>query len=256
MIVLLSPAKRLEETRPPPVEATEPRFQAQARTIARAAKRLKPADLGALMHISPALADLNAGRFKSFGRSPGRPAAFTFAGDVYRGLDAWSLDDTAMAFAQAHLRILSGLYGWLRPLDRIEPYRLEMGVGFAVGAAPTLVDYWRPKLTRALHEAAGDGPVVNLASVEYFAPLKAARLAGGVIDVRFLAGSPNGAPRFESFAAKHARGAMARWICEMGIDRRGDLDGFDRDGYALDRAASADRQLVFVRRKDHRAGLS
>lgn len=146
MLVLLSPAKRLDETSPiPGLVPSEPRFGIEARRIARVARTRSADDLRALMGISAALAELNVDRFKRFGRgqSP-RPAAFTFAGDVYRGFDAPSLDAQALAFAQARVRMLSGLYGMLRPLDLIEPYRLEMGIKLAVGTAPSLVDYWGP----------------------------------------------------------------------------------------------------------------
>lgn len=251
MLVLLSPAKRLEEVRDaPPIEVTTPRFAGEARVIGRVARRLGADGLAQLMGISPTLATLNAARFDAFGRgATRRPAIFTFAGDVYRGFDAWSLAPDALAYAQSHVRLLSGLYGWLRPFDAIEPYRLEMGVGLAVGRAASLVDYWAPKLARAARDelAAAGGPIVNLASIEYFAPLSRARLGVPVIEARFETAGANGARRFDSFAAKHARGAMARWICERGVERAGDLEDFDGDGYAFDRAGSTAERLLFVK---------
>ena len=131
MLILLSPAKTLDLTTPFADVPSEPRFAAEAARLARAAAKLTPAELSALMHISPALGELNARRFKSFAKTDLRPAIRTFAGDVYRGFDATSADEAALDYAQDHLRILSGLYGVLRPLDAMRPYRLEMGTRWA-----------------------------------------------------------------------------------------------------------------------------
>lgn len=149
MIILISPAKSLDLETPYTEQPTEPRFAAEAARIARAAAKLAPEELSALMHISPALGELNSKRFKTFRAAAERPAIRTFAGDVYRGFDAASADDDTIAFAQDHLRILSGLYGLLRPLDAIRPYRLEMGTRWAPEGGK-LTDHWGKKVVRAV----------------------------------------------------------------------------------------------------------
>ncbi|WP_174297825.1 YaaA family protein [Sphingomonas bacterium] len=236
MIALLSPAKTLDyRSAPPPVDATRPRFASEARTLAAAAGRLGPGRLGELMGISAKLAALNADRFRSFEAGEERPALYAFAGDVYRGLEARTLEPEAVDFAQDHLRMLSGLYGLLRPLDAIRPYRLEMGTAWAP-RRKRLTDWWGNRIARALGEdlaAEGSGVVLNLASREYWASV-AGRLPAGVrvVTVDFRQAGPDG-PRFESFAAKRARGACARWMAEHRIADVDAMKGFDSDGYAF-----------------------
>ena len=183
MLAVISPAKTLDYQRPlPPLEVTRPAFAEDAETLARAAARLSAKRLGELMSISPALAKLNAGRFRSFGEQPERPALFAFAGDVYTGLEARSLEEPAITFAQDHLRILSGLYGLLRPLDAIRPYRLEMGTRWAPGRKRDLYAWWQDRVAERLANdlaAIGSDTIVNLASKEYWAAV-AGRLPGGV----------------------------------------------------------------------------
>jgi len=244
MIALLSPAKTLDYARPlPPVTATQPRFADTADALAKSAANLTQKRLAELMHISPALAKLNADRFATFGDAPERPALFAFAGDVYTGFEARSLDEAAVAFAQDHVRMLSGLYGLLRPLDAMRPYRLEMGTRWAPRRT-SLYEFWGDRIAAAVREdvaADGSGVVLNLASQEYFAAV-AGKLSGvRVIDVDFREPGPDG-PRFVSFNAKRARGMMARWLCEHRIANVEDMKGFDSDGYRFDTAASeADR---------------
>ena len=234
MIAVLSPAKTLDYASPfPPVEATRPRFEEEAGVLAAAAGRLGPKRLGELMGISAKLAALNTARFRGFEAAEARPALFAFAGDVYRGLEARTLEPEATAFAQGHVRLLSGLYGLLRPLDLIRPYRLEMGTRWAP-RRKSLTDWWGDRIAAALADdlaAEGSGTVLNLASQEYWAAL-AGRLPAGVrvVAVDFRQAGPDG-PRFESFAAKRARGTMARWMAEHRIEEIDAMKGFDGDGY-------------------------
>ena len=176
MLAVLSPAKSLDlDSAVPPVDTTWPRFAADAAMLAKAAAKLRPKALGKLMHISPALAELNAGRFHDFDPAAdpagARPALYTFDGDVYMGLRGPDMDAATRDFAQDHVRILSGLYGILRPLDRIQPYRLEMGTNFGVGRKKTLYAVWGDRLAAALaDDLAGhdDRTLVNLASEGIF----------------------------------------------------------------------------------------
>lgn len=250
MIVLLSPAKTLDLDSPvPPVRQTAPRFGAEAATLARSAARLPQKRLRALMDISPALAKLNHERFVGFADAEERPALYTFAGDVYHGLDAPTLDEAAVAFAQDHVRILSGLYGLVRPLDLIRPYRLEMGVRWAPRRRK-LTDWWGGRVADALVAdlaTDGSGVVLNLASQEYWSAVEG-RLPPSVrvIAVDFREGSDR---RFVSFHAKRARGAMARWLVEHRIADPEAMRGFDADGYRLDATTSEPDRWRFVR--DH-----
>lgn len=246
MIAVLSPAKTLDyETPLPDLGSTRPRFDSEAATLAAAASHLTQKRLSDLMKISPALAKLNADRFRDFPQAPERPAMFAFAGDVYTGLDAQTLEPEAVTFAQDHLRLLSGLYGLLRPLDAMRPYRLEMGTRWAP-RKPKLTDWWGDRIAQALAEdvaAEETGVVLNLASQEYWAAV-AGRLPAGirVVAVDFREGD-----RFVSFHAKKARGLMARWMIEHRITDIDAMRGFDSDGYAFDAAASTDEQWRFVR---------
>lgn len=236
MIALLSPAKTLDfESVLPPLDASVPHFADEARSLARSASNLTQKRLSELMHISPRLAKLNADRFRDFPDLPERPALFAFAGDVYTGFEADTLDEAGIAFAQNHVRILSGLYGLLRPLDAIRPYRLEMGTRWAP-RHKCLTDWWGDRIARLLLdqiEAEGSGVVLNLASQEYFAAVKDRLKGVRVIDVDFREPGPNG-PRFVSFNAKRARGMMARWLCEHHIRDVEAMRGFDSDGYRFD----------------------
>ncbi len=250
MLILLSPAKTLDFATPFADAATKPRFATDASRLARAAARLGPARLGDLMHISAALADLNHQRFKAFAKAEQRPAIRAFAGDVYRGFDAASADADTLAFAQDHLRLLSGLYGALRPLDAIRPYRLEMGTRWAP-AADRLVDYWGAKVAKALAadlRANGSKLVVNLASNEYFAVVKGQLpKVVRVIAPDFRVETPKGL-KFHSFTAKVARGVMARWLCDERVADPAALPDFDRDGWAYDSAGSTPAKPLFIKR--------
>ncbi len=235
MIAIISPAKTLDYKSPlPPLEPSRPRFEDEAQALAAAAAKLSQKKLAGLMHISDKLAALNVDRFRGFDAQPERPALFAFAGDVYTGLEAKSLDEPAILFAQDHLRILSGLYGLLRPLDAIRPYRLEMGTPWAPGRAKDLYAHWKTRIADTLVANLadqGDDTIINLASKEYW-HAAAPHLHGRarVIDIDFREDGPNGL-RFNSFAAKRARGMMARYICEHRLTDPEALKGFDSDGY-------------------------
>lgn len=202
------------------------------------------------MHISDKLAELNAERFRTFRKAAERPAIRTFAGDVYRGFDAASADSDTLAFAQDHLRILSGLYGVLRPLDGIRPYRLEMGTGWAPDGG-RLTDYWGKKVARAVLadlKDDGSGVLLNLASNEYYAvvgphlPKKGVRVIAPDFRVRTATGL-----QFQSFTAKVARGTMARWVCEERVADAAALPSFDRDGWSFDAEGSTPERPLFTR---------
>ncbi len=250
MIAILSPAKTLDYASPlPDVTPTVPRFAAEAATLAAAASHLTQTRLRELMHISPALAKLNADRFRDFADAPERPALFAFAGDVYTGLEAKTLDAPAVTFAQSHVRLLSGLYGLLRPLDAMRPYRLEMGTRWAP-RKHALTDWWGDRIATALAEDVaeeGSGAVLNLASQEYWAAV-GGRLPASVrvIGVDFREPGPDG-PRFVSFHAKKARGLMARYMIEHHITEIDAMKGFDTDGYAFDAGQSSTDRWMFVR---------
>lgn len=250
MIILLSPAKTLDFTSSVADEPTTPRFEREAGSIARAAAKLSPDDLAGLMHNSEKLAELNAGRFKTFRKAESRPAIRAFAGDVYRGFDAGSADEATIAFAQDHLRILSGLYGVLRPLDAIKPYRLEMGTSWSPSGGK-LVEHWGRKVAKAVLgdlKADGSGVLMNLASNEYFAvvqpflPKKGVALVSPDFRVRTAKGL-----QFQSFTAKVARGTLARWLCEERVEDVAALRSFDRDGWSFNQEGSTAARPLFVR---------
>lgn len=250
MLILLSPAKTLDFDTPFSDPATRPRFATDASRIARAAAKLGPARLRELMHISDSLAQLNHQRFKGFGKAEQRPAIRAFAGDVYRGFDATSADDDTLAFAQDHLRILSGLYGALRPLDAIRPYRLEMGTRWAP-AADRLVDYWGIKVAMAIAadmRADGSKQIINLASNEYYAVVKGQLPKKvRVIAPDFRVATAKGL-EFQSFTAKVARGVMARWLCDERVEDPAALPHFDRAGWVYEGDGSTPDKPLFVKR--------
>jgi cytoplasmic iron level regulating protein YaaA (DUF328/UPF0246 family) len=249
MLILLSPAKTLDFQTPFDDQPTRAKFAADAARIARAAAGLGPKRLAELMHISDELATLNHQRFKRFGRAAGRPAIRAFAGDVYRGFDAASADPDTLAFAQDHLRILSGLYGMLRPLDAIRPYRLEMGTKWAP-EGERLTDHWRDRVARLLKSELrreGSKTILNLASNEYFAVVKGqlprnVRLVAPDFRVRTAKGL-----MFQSFVAKVARGAMARWVCQERIADPAALADFACDGWRFHPESSESDKPSFVR---------
>ncbi len=254
MLTLLSPAKKLNFDEPATaLEPTAPRLMTDTVELAKVAKKQSPDDLKRLMHISDALAELNADRFKAFDlkgkANDTKPAGLAFDGDVYWGLDANGLSDDDLAYAQDHLRILSGLYGVLRPLDSIQAYRLEMGTKLATKRGKSLYDFWGSGIADALQsdlEGHGDTTIVNLASNEYFKAVDRKALGKPVITAKFL-NVKDGKARALMYYAKFARGLMARWIVQNRVERAADLRDFDVEGYRLDKKASSETELVFSR---------
>ena len=256
MITLLSPAKKLNfDPVTTKLEATAPVLQADTLELAKVAKKQSAADLKKLMHISDNLAELNAERFKAFnldGQSnSAKPAGLTFDGDVYWGLEAKSMSDEDLAYAQAHLRILSGLYGVLRPLDSMQAYRLEMGTKLATKRGKSLYDFWGSTIAETLNtdlEGHADQSIVNLASNEYFKAVDKKTISSPVITAKFL-NVKDGKARALMYYAKYGRGLMARWIMQNRVDRAEGLKDFNLDGYKLDKKASSESELVFSRKQ-------
>ncbi|MHA6264104.1 peroxide stress protein YaaA [Arenibacterium sp. CAU 1754] len=252
MLVVISPAKRLDWAERD-VTPTEPAFQDDAIRLAKTARNLTLGDLQKLMSISPDLARLNRDRFRDFSDHPDadatRPAALAFAGDTYMGLEAGSLDPEEMDWAQDHLRILSGLYGILRPLDSIQPYRLEMGSRLKTRRGKSLYDYWRDLPAKALNDQAeqvGTDVLVNCASQEYFGAVDPKALKLRVITPVFMEDKA-GQPKIVSFFAKKARGAMARFIVQNRLTDPVSLRDFDLGGYTYRPDLSEEDKPVFLR---------
>lgn len=252
MLTVISPAKSLDMT-PVSVEVTDPIWQDDAMRLARTMRNLPLKGLKSLMDLSDDLARLNRDRYRDFAEMPEagatRPAAFMFAGDTYQGLEARTLDPDALVWAQDHLRILSGLYGLLRPLDAIQPYRLEMGSRLKTRRGKSLYDYWGDQISKALNEQAGQvgaETLVNCASEEYFRAADRKTLKLRVVTPVFME-IKDDKPRVISFFAKRARGAMARFITENRLTDPGDIRGFITGGYEFDPDLSEDDKPVFVR---------
>lgn len=254
MLILLSPAKNMNfDPAPPALAATKPDFLEEARELAEAARALSPAKLGKLMDISPKLAGLNHERFLAFrgdGKSNAqKPAALAFNGEVYLGLDAKTMSAADFAYAQDHIRILSGLYGLLRPLDAIEPYRLEMGSDLNNPRGKNLYAFWGDRIAKAINKivaAQDDRTVVNLASSEYFSAAAADALKFPVITASFKE-EKDGKLRSLQFFAKRARGLMARWAIDQRAARAEDLKDFSVGGYKFRPKESSERDWLFAR---------
>jgi len=254
MLVVISPAKRLDWAERD-VQTTAPDFSQDAARLVKTARNLTLGDLKSLMSLSDDLARLNRDRFKAFEEAPEaeltRPAALAFAGDTYQGLEADSLDSEELAFAQDHLRILSGLYGLLRPLDAIQPYRLEMGSKLRTRRGKNLYDYWGSDLSHALNAQAaetGSDVLVNCASQEYFGAVDLKALKLRVITPQFMEDKGCGkGPKIVSFFAKKARGAMARFVMQKRITQLDALLEFDMGGYAHAPDLSKPDAPVFLR---------
>jgi cytoplasmic iron level regulating protein YaaA (DUF328/UPF0246 family) len=252
MLIVLSPAKRLDFTEADPaLPASERRFREDTASLSKTARARTVAELRRLMSISDDLARLNRERFQAFeaDSADGVQAAFAFAGDVYEGLKARELDTAGLTFAQDHLRILSGLYGLLRPLDRIQPYRLEMGTRLKTRRGSSLYDFWGDRISKQLNadaEGQAEKTLVNLASQEYFGAVDARALKLKVITPHFYE-SKDGDRRIISFFAKRARGTMARFAIDERLEQAEGLKAFDRDGYRFDKAASTETDWIFTR---------
>lgn len=261
MLVVVSPAKNLDYGTPLPdyidenanLAITQPELLKETKHLLKNCKTLSPADLSSLMKISDKLAILNAERFSSFSfpftPDNARPALFAFNGDVYTGLSAQTLTSAETEYAQSHLRILSGLYGVLKPLDLMQPYRLEMGTKLKVDKHNNLYQFWGNTITNNLNQSlnrAGTQLLVNLASNEYFSSVKKRELDAKIITPHFK-DEKNGKFKVISFYAKKARGLMARYIIQNKIQTVEDLTTFDIDGYYYSESESSATDLVFKR---------
>ncbi len=258
MLFLLSPAKRLdyESAVPPEVAAlaTTPKFMSEAAALIDVMKAKTPLQVAKLMDLSDELAALNVARYAAWSRrntaKNSRPAVLAFAGDVYEGLQAATMKTADLAWAQEHVVLLSGLYGALRPLDRLQPYRLEMGTALATPRGKDLYAWWGDTIAEHLNARQAEEAkpvVVNLASQEYARAALRPALRARVIDCVFEDWK-GGQYKIISFFAKRARGRMARWCIEHRVNTPKKLEAFEADGYALDRSVSGPDRLVFRRR--------
>lgn len=254
MLSVISPAKTLDfETPAGTRKSTQPEFLEQAATLVDDARKLEPADIRGLMGVSENIAALNHERFMNwhtpFDRDNAKQAVLAFKGDVYTGLEAETLSAAQLTFAQKHLRILSGLYGVLRPLDLMQAYRLEMGLKFANSGGANLYEFWGDELARSLNKQlkkTGTPILLNLASNEYFKAVKAGSLEADVVTPVFK-DLKNGKYRIISFFAKKARGQMARYVIEKEINDIPALKRFRVAGYRYNAKESSARELVFTR---------
>ena len=249
MLVVLSPAKKMNARRGTALPLSRPGLEDEAHGLVRIAQGLSVADLKELMKLSDGLAELNAGRYRDFAAQDERAAALLYDGDTYWGLDAKSLDQDGLREADRRVRILSGLYGLLRPLDAIRPHRLEMGTRLATPRGRDLYGYWGRSIADRLREdLAGheDQAVLNLASVEYFKAVDRAALDRPVVEAKFL-NIKNGEPRNLGLFAKRARGQLARFVVDNRIDRVEGARDFSYGGYRFDAGASDAHTYVFTR---------
>jgi cytoplasmic iron level regulating protein YaaA (DUF328/UPF0246 family) len=254
MLVVISPAKNLDFVTPAAITtATQPELLEHSEQLIKRCRKLSPANISSLMKISDKLAGLNADRYAAwqlpFSTDNAKQAMLAFNGDVYTGLDASSFSQADSQFAQQHLRILSGLYGLLKPLDLMQAYRLEMGTQLDNPRGKNLYEFWGERITHKLNEVLaeqGDNVLINLASNEYFKAVKPKVLNAQIITPAFL-DCKKGQYKVISFFAKKARGMMARYIIQNRVSEVAQLKDFDFAGYRFDGARSAGQQLVFTR---------
>ncbi len=253
MLILLSPAKSLDFEPIQHMSRTQARMKAKAWELAQVMKTKNPQDLKKLMSISDKLADLNTARFKSFTKShagdQAKQAIFAFTGDVYVGLDAPSLTKKEVEFAQKHVRILSGLYGLLRPLDVIQPYRLEMGTKLETSQGNSLYEFWGEAITDLVNRDLQDSNekyVLNLASKEYFRAIKPDQIKANIIDVDFRE-YRDGKLKFISFSAKKARGLLTRYVIKNRVKSPEKLKGFNYENYSFNSQESKADHFCFSR---------
>ena len=252
MKLLLSPAKSLDfETKLPTNQHTEPQFLDQSERLNKLLEKKSAKGLSQLMSISDALGRLNYERNQEwhlpFSTDNARPAMYAFSGDVYRGLHAYNLPAEKIETAQNTVRILSGLYGLLKPLDLIQPYRLEMGTKFPVGKNKNLYAFWQKTITKALNNELEDGELLlNLASNEYFKAVDVKALKTPIITANFK-DFKNGEYKIISFYAKEARGLMARYIIDTNAKTADDIKGFNYEGYNFSEPMSTETELIFIR---------
>lgn len=252
MLIVISPAKTLDfDTPPPTLQHSQPDFLKDSQQLVEQLRELSPPQLAELMGISHKLADLNFGRYldwkRPFTKKNAKQALLAFKGDVYTGLQAEDLSLEDLGWAQQHLRILSGLYGVLRPLDLMQPYRLEMGTALGNGRGKDLYAFWGERVTKALNKALQGQPVlINLASNEYFKAVRPEALDAEIITPVFKDWK-SGKYKIISFFAKKARGMMTRYIIQNRIEDPEAIKGFDMAGYQYNSAMSEGNQWVFVR---------
>lgn len=256
MLIVISPAKNLDyETETPTKKNTKPQYLDKSAQLIDLMQSMAPHDISTLMGISDKLGTLNFDRFQAwslpFTSSNARQAIFAFNGDVYTGLEAYGFDQSDLSFAQEHLRILSGLYGLLRPLDLMQPYRLEMGVKLVNSVGKDLYSFWDTTITEGLNKQLKkikSEVVLNLASNEYFRSVKPKLLGAEVITPEFKDWK-NDQFKMISFFAKKARGRMSAYIIKNKIDDVHNIKAFDWDGYAYSDALSSDKKWVFTRKQ-------
>jgi cytoplasmic iron level regulating protein YaaA (DUF328/UPF0246 family) len=253
MFIVISPAKRLDENSRKHHRYTAARNAPKTQELVQILKQFSPSQLQDLMGINPKLAELNVDRFHQFKKrhteQNSLQAIFAFNGDVFLGLDAKTLNDDVVEYAQDHLRILSGLYGVLRPLDLIQPYRLEMGTSLKTAEWDNLYDFWGDKITNLVKsdmKQSGSDVLLNLASNEYFKSIDAKRLNKRILDVTFKE-NKDGVLKFYPVFGKKARGLMTRYVLENRITDPEELKGFNVENYYFEESLSSDNEFVFVR---------
>lgn len=252
MKLVISPAKSLDyDSKLPTTRATQPQFLKEAEKVNKLLKKKSRKQLSNLMSISNNLAELNYERNQDFtlpfDKNNARPAIYAFSGDVYRGLDAYNFNNKKIPKLQDTVRILSGLYGLLKPLDLIQPYRLEMGTKFSVGKSKNLYEFWGNQITAALNEELKDDELfVNLASNEYFKAVNTKKLKVPVLDIKFQE-LKNGDYKTIAIYSKLARGLMSKYIVQNDIKTKEDLKGFDMEHYRFTEKLSSENELVFTR---------
>lgn len=253
MLILLSPAKTLDETRLDYPNTESPSLRKKTSELVTVLKEYSAQDLSSLMSISDKLAQTNYNRYQAFSSrytaTNSKAAIFAFKGDVYIGLEADSLNENDITYAQDHLRILSGLYGLLKPLDKMQPYRLEMGTSLKTSKGKNLYNFWGDDITKEINKALrshDDKTIINLASNEYFHSVNTDKLKGDVLNIGFKE-DRNGKLTFVSFNAKKARGSMSRFIIQNRIENKEDLQGFDTDGYTFHADLSSENNYLFIK---------
>ena len=260
MIIVISPAKTLDFETPPLTQAhTQPDFLDDSTVLIDELRKLEPSQIGAMMSISSKLATLNSNRYFAWNRPftlrNAKQAILAFKGDVYTGLDADTMTENELAFAQDHLRILSGLYGVLRPLDLMQPYRLEMGTQFKNPRGNNLYEFWDDKITQALNQDLAkqkDDILINLASNEYFQSIQPGKLNARIITPVFK-DQKNGVYKIISFFAKKARGMMSRYIIQNKLTNPEAIKNFDVAGYRFSQEDSSKDEWIFTRTESQTA---
>lgn len=250
MVVLLSPAKSLNFDDIYSGEHTQPLFPSETAVLTRNLKEKSAGDIKELMSISDKLANLNYDRYQSFGTGPNyNTAIHAFTGDVYQGFQVKDMTKTELKRAQKQVRILSGLYGYIRPLDLIQPYRLEMGTKLKLETTRNLYEFWGDKITHEINNDLAthkDKSIINVASNEYFKAVKSEKLDGQLYTITFKE-MRDGKLKFVSFSAKKARGMMARYIVKENIKKANDIVGFNLDRYKFEPSLSSEFSFTFIR---------